>query len=490
MASLIPAERKPPRPDEGLVAPIRVSEIISSLSLALDLTHSYPVGHAVRSCIIGMNIAKEIGLPVDAQGDLYYALLMKDAGCSSNASRMFQILGTNDIQGKKDVKTIDWTRTGRASLEYALSHVGTGAPFLERVRALFDAAAHRKRNAREMIQIRCERGAAIARKIGLSQDTASAINSLDEHWNGQGHPDSLRGEKIPLLSRIMNLAQTIEVFYTAHDLPAALKVVQERSGRWFDPDLVRAFRSLSKRQSVWTDVENATAKVLDLEPRQDVLANDETTLDNICLGFASVIDAKSPFTYHHSTGVASAAVAIAKTLSLSDSQVTLIRRAALLHDIGKLSVPNTILDKPGKLTAQEWDVVKKHPHYSHEILKRIPNFQELSEVAASHHERLDGTGYFRGVSAGQLSLPSRILAVADIYDALAAKRPYRDALPLETVLEIMQRDAPHAIDGSCFEALKFSARSAGSFSSDVSRLSLTLQHAQPDVSSPLPASVI
>ena len=153
----------------------------------------------------------------------------------------------------------------------------------------------------------------------------------------------------------------------------------------------------------------------------------------------------------------------------------LIRRAALLHDIGKLSVSNAILDKPGKLTESEWDVVRKHPHYSYEILKRIPDFSELSEIAASHHEKLNGTGYFRGMTSEQLRMPARILVVSDIYDALAAKRPYRDALPLETVLAMMGRDTPHALDATCFEALKWSAGSANSVASDLYRLSLNFQ---------------
>jgi putative nucleotidyltransferase with HDIG domain len=460
---------------EQPAAPIRVSEVISSLSFALDLTEGQPMGHSIRTCVFGMHIAKEIGLAIEAQGDLYYALLMKDAGCSTNSSRMFQLLGTDDIRAKHDVKTTDWTRAGWDSLQYALSHVRTGAPFLERMRAVFDLAIHQKRNAKEMVQIRCERGGAIAQRIGLPQATASAIHSLDELWNGTGYPDNLRGDEIPLLARILNLAQTVEVFHNVYDAAAAVKVARERKGRWFDPDLVRAFCSLSKQKSLWNDVENAPTKVLELEPRHDVLANDETTLDNICLAFADVIDAKSPFTYRHSTGVAGAAVAMARTLSMSEPEVTLIRRSALLHDIGKLSVSNAILDKPGKLTEAEWDVVRKHPAYSYEILKRIPNFQELSEIAGSHHEKLDGSGYFRGLTGDGLSMPARILVVADIYDALAAQRPYRDALPLETVLKIMQRDAPHALDGACFEALQFSIDAANSVASDLYRLSLNFQ---------------
>jgi len=475
--SLAPATT-PQFGEPALPLPIRVSEVISSLSFALDLTEGQPMGHALRSCVFGMNIAKEIGLPVDAQSDLYYALLMKDAGCSTNASRMFQILGTDDIQAKRDIKTTDWTRVGWDSLEYALAHVRTGAPFLDRVRALFDIAVHKKRNAREMVQIRCERGAAIARRIGLSEGTANGIHHLDELWNGCGHPNGLRGREIPLLSRIMSLAQTLDVFYTTYGAAAAVKMARKRGGRWFDPELVRAFCSLAKRETLWTDIDGAAAKVLELEPRQDVLAADESTIDNICLAFADVIDAKSPFTYRHSTGVAGAAVAIAKTLAMSEPDITLIRRAALLHDIGKLSVSNTILDKPDKLTSSEWEVVREHPRYSWEILNRIPSFRKLSEIAASHHEKLDGSGYFRGMAAEQLSLPARILVVADIFDALSAKRPYRDALPMETVLRIMQADAPRALDANCLEALKCSLSSANSVAEDLYRLSLSFQQEQ------------
>jgi putative nucleotidyltransferase with HDIG domain len=474
--------------EQQTAAPIRVSEVISSLSFALDLTEGQPLGHSIRSCIFGMHIAREIGLPLDAQGDLYYALLMKDAGCSTNASRMFQILGTDDIQAKRDVKTTDWTRVGWESLEYALSHVRTGAPFLDRVRAVFDLALNHKKNSRQLVQIRCERGAAIAHRIGLSEATAAAIHSLDELWNGSGHPNGLRGKEIPLLARILSLAQTVDVFYSAYDAAAAVKVAEERSGRWFDPDLVKGFCSVSKNESLWTDVEDARTKVIDLEPRHDLLASDEATLDNICLAFADVIDAKSPFTYRHSTGVAGAAVAIARTLSLSEPEVTLIRRSALLHDIGKLSVSNAILDKPDKLTEAEWEVVRKHPAYSYEILRRIPNFQDLSEIAASHHEKLDGTGYFRGMTADKLSLPARILVVSDIYDALAAKRPYRDALPLEQVLEIMQRDSPRALDGTCLEALKCSVSTANSVASDLYHLSLNFQESTGSARTDMPPS--
>jgi putative nucleotidyltransferase with HDIG domain len=446
---MFPAKTRQPAPE------VRLSQIISALSYALDLTEGRPMGHSVRSCILGMRLAEHIGVSTADRANLFYALLLKDAGCSSNASRLFHIVAADEIRAKRDVKLTDWTRVGWESLHYALTHVATGAPFLERVRTLVRVAARQQKESCELVKIRCERGASIARRIGFAEPTAQAIHSLDEHWNGGGYPDGLRGREIPLFSRIMNLAQTLEVFSFHRSPDAAIEVARLRNKRWFDPDLVKAAASLAGAGKLWTGLDEAGAieHALALEPEdRRLLANDQT-VENICQAFAEIIDAKSPFTYRHSNGVADAAVAISRQLSLSERDVTFMRRAALLHDIGKLCVPNTILEKPGALDNAEWEVVKQHPCYSYEILRRVTGFEELSEVAASHHEKLDGSGYFRNLSAEQLSLEARILVVADIFDALAAKRPYRDAMPLENVLGIIRKDAPRALDSQCVEAL-------------------------------------
>src|SRR5277367_5205534 len=234
---------------------VRFSEIISALSYSLDLTEGRPMGHSVRSCILGMRLAKQIGVPVSEQGDLFYALLLKDAGCSSNSSKLFHILAADEIKAKGDVKLTDWTRVGWESLQYAVTHVATGAPFLERVRTLVRVAAKQQTESSALVKIRCERGASIARKIGFSEPVAQAVHSLDEHWNGGGYPDRLRHQEIPLFSRIMNLSQTLEVFQVNRGEGAAIEVARKRHGRWFDPDLVRAAESLAKRRLLWTNLD-------------------------------------------------------------------------------------------------------------------------------------------------------------------------------------------------------------------------------------------
>ncbi|HEX4134532.1 MAG TPA: HD domain-containing phosphohydrolase [Bryobacteraceae bacterium] len=448
---------KPPSliPRKSLQGAVRMSEIISALSYALDLTEGRPMGHSVRACMIGMRLAQEVGMSIADQCHLYYSLLLKDAGCSSNSSKLFHILSADEIKAKRDVKLTDWTRVGWESLQYALTHVAVGAPFLERVRTLVRVAAKQQTESCELVKIRCERGASIARRIGFAEPVAQAIHSLDEHWGGGGYPDGLKGREIPLFARIMNLAQTLEVFLVNRGPETAIEVVGKRSGKWFDPDLVRAVKSLAKKGSLWAglDREHVIDDVLLLEPEDTQLPATDESVENICQAFAEIIDAKTPFTYRHSNGVAAAAVGISRQLGLPPDDIVFMRRVGLLHDVGKLSVSNAILEKPAKLDESEWQVVKKHPGYSFEILKRIPGFEELSDVAGAHHEKLDGTGYFRGWDAERLSLEMRIVAVADIFDALAAKRPYRDAMPLEEVFRIMRKDAVRAIDADCLEAL-------------------------------------
>lgn len=455
----VSASIKPAKTDfcDNVTRPeLRLAEVVSSLSRALDLSTGQPPGHSVRACLIGMHIAAEIGLSATLSADLFYGLLLKDCGCSGNASKTFHAFGSDDLKAKRDVKTTDWTRMSWETVRYALDHVATGKSYLERSKALFRLAIKEKTHAKDVIKIRCERGATLARLMGLSDTTALGILNLDEHWDGRGHPDGLRRTEIPLLSRIMLLAQTLEVFLASTGIQSAIDVAENRKGTWFDPDLVQAVHSLSQRGQIWKDAmsEDFANLCLRRDPDSRTMEWCDSTMDNICMAFANIVDAKSPFSFNHSVGVANATVATARMLGLPRDQILFLRHAALLHDLGKLGVSNSILEKPAKLTDDEWKSMRQHPFHTWDILRSIPGFAQLSEVAGSHHEKLDGSGYFRGLSAEHLSLDARILAVADIFDALSAKRPYRDSLPLEKVFGIMEKDSPHGLDPLCLEALK------------------------------------
>lgn len=431
------------------MASIALSGVIGALSYALDIAEGQPPGHAVRSCLIGMRLAAELDLSAAERSDLFYALLLKDAGCSANANRMAMLFGTDDRAAKATSKLVDWTNP-RAAFMWSLRTVAPEAGLRRRLHVL-RGVGREGEVTRKFMEARCDRGAEIARMLFLSETTAGAIRSLDEHWDGRGMPDGLRGEDIPMAARILCLAQTVEVFHSAGGLKAARRMARKRSGRWFDPLLVDAFLRFCHDRDFWAALEDPT--VSEWEPPDLALAGDEDRLDRIAEAFARVIDAKSPFTARHSERVAAIADVTAAGLGFDLDERRLLRRAALLHDIGKLAISNRILDKPDRLTEEEFRAIQTHPVHTLRILERAPCFAELADLAANHHEKLDGSGYPRGLDADDLDLPMRVLAVADVYEALTAQRPYRAPLPVHEALAIIDRDVPHRLDGDVRNAL-------------------------------------
>jgi HD-GYP domain-containing protein (c-di-GMP phosphodiesterase class II) len=432
----------------------RLSEILSALSCALDITEGQAPGHAVRTCLIGMHLAERAGVPSEDRGSLFYALLLKDLGCSSNAARLCSLFGADDRALKRDHKLTDWSRPAR-SLRYALRNAMPTASPMGRALRVASMLMHEQGSSREMTRTRCDRGAEIAAMLGFTGATREAIRSLDEHWDGHGMPDGLAGTAIPLLGRIVCLAQTVEVFASTYGVEAALEVAVERRGRWFDPTLVDAFRGLAGDDAFWAKVlgRSPERQLGGLEPEDQILLADEGRLDDVARAFARVIDAKSPYTYLHSERVAELAVTIGRRLRFSDVQLRDLRRAGLLHDIGKLGVSTLILDKPDRLTERERAEIRVHPAYTQRILDRVPALAGIVDVASAHHERLDGKGYHLGLTAERLSPMSRALAVADVYEATTADRPYRKGLPRHEAVAILRNLAGTALCPSSVEAL-------------------------------------
>lgn len=433
---------------------LKLAELISALSHALDITEGQPEGHCVRCCWIGMHVGRHIGLPDEALWDLYYTLLLKDLGCSSNAARICELYLTDDLGFKRDFKTVGDSLP--RVLQFVLKHTGLKAGLAERFRSVLTIMRDGSEIAHELIATRCQRGAEIARLLRFPESVSQGIYSLDEHFNGQGKPEGLVGEAIPLLARIALLAQVIDVFHTAGGQQAALDEVRLRAGRWFDPQLVAAFEQVAAHPAFWATLASpeVNAAVLALAPASQVVALDDDYLDDIAAAFGQVVDSKSPYTSGHSARVALYTDLIAEQLGLSFERRRWLKRGALLHDVGKLGVSNSVLDKPGKLDAEEWAAVQAHAMYTETILSRIDAFAELARVAAAHHERLDGKGYPRGVTAEAICLETRIITTADIFDAITAERPYRGAVPIPKTLEIMAENIGTAIDPQCFAALK------------------------------------
>jgi putative nucleotidyltransferase with HDIG domain len=371
---------------------IRLSEIIAALSHALDVTGGQPMGHAERSCVIGLRLADAAGFDAGQRASLFYALLLKDAGCSTNSAATAATYGTSDF------------------------------------------------------------GAEIARCLDLDEDTAAAIGHLDEHWDGGGYPAGLAGEDISPLARVMSLAQTMEVFWQQGGPQAASAVARERRGTWFYPALVDAVAAFEHEAAFWASLTNADVNAL--EPVDRVQRADDARLDRVAEAFAGIVDAKSPFTARHSASVAAIAEGIADTMGLDAAARRLLRRAGLLHDVGKLGVSDRILDKPCRLTDDEWAAVRRHPELSLAILSPVPALADIARLAVEHHERLDGSGYPYGLVAHQLDISSRVLQVADVAEALSARRPYREAMDADAVPRVMGGDADSKLDAVAFGALE------------------------------------
>jgi len=367
---------------------------------------------------------------------------------------MCYLFSADDRSAKRDVKTVD-TRSLLQQIRYAFTTVMPHASLRRRIAKVIGVAAAGLKAARELIQIRCERGASIARQFALSEETALAIHSLDEHWDGGGHPEGRKGEQIPLLARILCLSQTAEVFLTKYGHRAMVDMARERSGTWFEPRLVKALLSVAKESNFAEEMQgDPRTRLSAYEPTDREMFADDARLDRIAEGFGKVIDAKSPWTFRHSRGVAEVAVGIADVIGLPTRTIRDMRNAALLHDIGKLGISNLILDKPGKLTPEEFTEVRRHPEFTFSILQKVTGFSELAEFAASHHERIDGKGYHHGLSGAQLTIPIRILAVSDMYEALAAKRPYRQDLTEEEVMTILNKNAGPGLCPAMLDKLK------------------------------------
>jgi len=430
-----------------------LSEILGAFSYALDLTEGQPEGHSLRSCWIASSIARALDLPPADRRTVYYATLLKDLGCSSNAARIAELYLADDRRFKHDYKLVP--EGLGPTLRFVFSRTGQGQSFAARTRAIATILSDGANIARDLIQTRCTRGADIARRLRFPEAVAGAIAALDEHWDGSGKPLGHSGEDIPLAARLALLAQVADVFQKAAGPEAALAEVAARRGTWFDPALVDTFLHLAGNPAFWQDVNapSLEARIGAFEPVDTRIMVDEDYLDDIADAFGAVIDAKSPYTGGHSGRVGAYARELGQAMGMAEQNVRELRRAAVLHDVGKLGVSSRVLEKPGKLDDVEWIEMRGHAAHTMAILSRIGPMRDMASIAAAHHERLDGKGYPLGLKDILIAQEARIITVCDFYDALVADRPYRAAMPVEKALSIMEAEIGQAIDGTCFDAL-------------------------------------
>ncbi len=432
------------------------AELIASLSQALDLTEGEPMGHSMRACWIGMTISQPLDLPLKDRQELFYALLLKDAGCTANAQQVSAWFGTDDRTAKYALKTVNWSNLWSAT-RYAMGQAKPGARWHERLQQMVSIGKRGPKAARELVSMRCTRGADIVRQLGWADIAPDAVLNLDEHWDGSGHPRGLKGEAIPVLARILSLAQTVEIFWSRKGVSAAQTMAEKRRGTWFDPMLVDTFLALSRNANFWQELQSidnpqAIAR-MDPAPASIPLASADQLL-HVARIFGEIVDTKSSWTAQHSMRTAEYSGKLAKILGWDERAQQDTVLAGFLHDLGKLGVSNLILDKPGPLDASERHAIERHPKLTFDILEPISPLRAVATVAASHHERLDGTGYYHQWAGPEIPEGGLVVAVADVFDALAHARPYRRQLEVDEVLTIMRREKGTKLWAPAMEALE------------------------------------
>ncbi len=444
-----------PRPRREPAAGLAGSLVLASLSRALDLAEGEPMGHAIRTCWLGMRVGEWIGLGRVERHNLYYTLLLKDVGCSANAYSVARWFGADDRTTKAELKVTDWNNQWR-SLLVTMRQAAPAAPITRRMAQMVSLRTKGSGLVSELIQARSERGAELMLRLGWDRDAAAAVAALDEHWDGSGYPRRLKGDQIPVLARIALLAQTVEILWRRGGARAAEAMLRQRRGRWFDPKLVDTLLGHAREDRLWTELGtisdpehiaslNHVPYQLSLESLDEIIRVAEV--------FASVVDAKSPWMATHSARTAAVARFAAERMGFSDSEQDRIGLAGLLHDLGKLAISNSILDKAGPLLPEEMEAMQRHPAITHEILAPLWPLDDVVEMAAAHHERLDGSGYHRHLRGPDMPFGANLLAVADVFDALTTDRPYRRAMTLDQAMAELRTEQGLRLAAEPIEAL-------------------------------------
>jgi HD-GYP domain-containing protein (c-di-GMP phosphodiesterase class II) len=402
----------------------RVAELTVALSLATDLGTGQPLEHGLRTCWLSLAASEALGLDAAARSCVYYVALLRFVGCTSDAAETAVLAGGDDVAFNATMAPILMAQPGEAT-RFFVRHLGEELPVRRRVgrvvRALTDPGATRRSLAQH-----CEVGARLAARLGLRDPVCHALAHAYERWDGGGHPAGLAGEAVPQAVRIVSVARDAELWARRSGWPTAVEVLTHRRGHAYDPAVVDVV--VDGGDSWLAGIgDDPYAAVLEAEP-----APIETVgahgLDAALAAVADFTDIKSPWLRRHSTGVAGLVVPAAAAAGLSDADAATLGRAALVHDVGRVGVPNGIWDRPGPLSVEQWERVRLHPYLTERVLTRCDLLAPFGEVAACHHERVNGSGYHRRASGDQLDVGARLLAAADAYHAMTEDRPHRPAL--------------------------------------------------------------
>jgi HD-GYP domain-containing protein (c-di-GMP phosphodiesterase class II) len=429
--------------------PVRAAELVGAISLATDLGTGQPLEHALRTAVLAVRLGELAGASPAELSDTYYVALLHASGCTSNSHEAGKLFG-DDIAHRAAFFLIDPADPNQV-LGFYREHVGIGRPAEVRESMLEAALSDPERTRASFAQM-CEVAQRFSTWLGLDPGVATALEFVFARWDGRGLPGEVGGETLPLQARLLHVARDISLFLSAGGPDAARAVIEQRSGEAYEPRLVELALSNFDEAVGELDESRLWQIALQREPFPQVML----TGDRIDAGFgaiATLIGLKSPWLREHCVGVADLAEAAAWRIGLPVDEVTLLRRAALAHDLGRISVPNAIWEKEGPLGLGEWERVRLHSHFTERAFAQCPALAELGRLAGSHHERLDGSGYHRETE-GPGSQAACILAAADAYTAMREARPYRGALEPEEARTELEREVTEGrLDATAVDAV-------------------------------------
>jgi HD-GYP domain-containing protein (c-di-GMP phosphodiesterase class II) len=416
---------------------VRVAELVATLSYAADLGLGQPMAHCMRQTVLALRLAELADATQAEREATYYLGLMFNAYCHADAAEQASWFG-DDIAFKSDAFDTLGMNTARLAA-LLVRRVGGHGSSLDRARRLAGFPRSSIKRLMDFMATHSRLGAQFAAQIGLDEVAVEAFRHGYAQWDGKGVPRGLHGVEIALPARLVQLAGPIEVLARRHGGDRAREAARRHRGVDFDPAVVDLFCDHASRILDGLDEASEWDAILDAEPCLTRRV-DGAALEAVLEAMADLADLKSPHFAGHSRGVANLAAEAARLWGLPDTDVATVRRAGLLHDLGRLGVSNTIWDKPGPLSGSEWEHVRIHPYLTDRMLKGVSALGPSREIAGRHHERLDGSGYPHGLTASSLRPLDRLLAVADAYHAMSEPRPYREAATPEAAATELAAD--------------------------------------------------
>jgi HD-GYP domain-containing protein (c-di-GMP phosphodiesterase class II) len=412
--------------------------VIAALSLATDLGIGVPLEHGLQSTLLAMRLGELLGVDSDTASQTYYACLLFYVGCTADAEVAAETFGDDDALTTYALPARFGSRPEMmAGIMLAVATSGSPAPVraMQIVRGMPRAA----REFKGHITAFCEVAQMLTDRLGLPASMQGLFAYLVERWDGKGLPSRARGEEIPLPVRIASVARDAAFQRMLGGPELAARVVRRRAGGAFDPAVAIPLADAATELLV-VDDGSAWEETLACEPGQR-LTLEGWAIDRALGAMGDFADLASPYLIGHSAGVAQLATAAAQQCRLQDAELVQVRRGALVHDLGRVAVPARIWQKAAPLTPDDWELVRLHAYHGERVLTRSAFLAALASVASFHHERLDGSGYHRGVAVAAITPPARLIAAADAYHAMTEPRPHRAALSPGQAAETLGREA-------------------------------------------------